>query len=132
MSNYCPYCGTPSKLLFNLVGCLTPACRNYDATWKKEWSSNNKPRYRNNEGFGHSHEFLGNYKLDTTIFDLYTCKSNSNDDICLARFGDSDSECYYVDDGESEIGRVDKGKVASADQIVLKALKEALNRLRKK
>ena len=131
MANYCPHCGTPARLLFNLIACMTPACRNYDPKWQAEWSQQNRPRYRNNTTFGHSHQFLGNYNIEGKTFDLYSCRSFEEHDICLARFGDSDSECYYVDNGESEIGTL-KGKVSSAPSEVLRALKEALKRFRKK
>jgi hypothetical protein len=129
---FCPHCGTPAKLLFNLIGCMTLTCRNYDATWKGEWESSNKPRYKLNPRFGRDHEFLGNYSAESKTFDLYWCKSGKDDDICLARFGDSDKECFYVDNNEKEIGDLNQGPVNSAPSFVLAALKEALKRFRKK
>jgi len=130
MQYCCPYCGSAARLLFNLVMCLTSGCRNFDVKFQKEWSKNNKLRYRHNEYMGYEHIFLGNFtSKESTIFDLYKCKT-SDAQLALARFGDDDVKCYYVDFKEREIGNLSSGPVRSLDSYIEKALKEALKRAR--
>lgn len=139
MLTSCPRCGSPARLLFNLV-CINTECRNYDNSWQKEWFSNHKPNYNHIVGnFGVNHRFLGNFTSNGGIqFDLYTCGlpgelgSSFSDGLCLARCGDSNSDCYYVDNKETEIGTIASGPVDSIDQSVKEALLEALRRFRGK
>jgi hypothetical protein len=130
----CPYCGAAARLLFNLVACLTPGCRNYDVKFQKEWSQHNRPHYRHNEYWGYNHVFLGNFtSKQQIVFDLYRCKTNDGiTELALARFGDDDSECFYVDFKQTEVGTVAAGPVGSVNPCVERALKEALKRSKRK
>lgn len=124
---FCPKCGADARSWLNLVSCITPGCRNFDAKYKIEWSNKNKPRFRNNTHFGMNHVFLGNYVTGKKVhFDLYYCKSFEDDDICLARCGDSDDDCYYVDGKETDVGRCSTGPITLRDAGVGAALKQAL------
>jgi len=123
----CPKCGADGKSLLNLVSCASQACRNYCPKWENEWKNKNRPRFRNNSSFGTNHTFLGNFTSRKGIlFDLYHTKSYGGDDVCLARFGDSDDQCYYVDGNESDIGIISQGSVKLTDAGIGSALKRAL------
>lgn len=132
MDHSCPQCGSASRLLFNLVACITPDCRNYEEAWHSEWSQTNKPRYRHNTHFGVDHKFLGGFTSAKGVyFDLYACEEPvSAMSMGLARCGDNDLACYYVDDNETEIGTVSQGPLKSVSSCVVEALQAALKKLR--
>lgn len=127
----CPRCGTEARILLNLAGCLTETCRNYDIKWANEWNSQNKPQFAHSP-MGENHRFLGGFVSATgAVFDLYSCKVN-NILLCLARYGNQDNQCYYIDSKETEIGIITSGAVASVSAPITEALKEALRRFRGK
>jgi len=126
---YCPRCGSHAQILVNLVGCLTNSCRNYDAKWATAWNNRNKPKY---DHHNMKHVFLGNFDKSTFSFDLYHWKDPQGLNICFARHGDYGvpDSCYYVDEGETEIGSVDRGPVAKCSKEIQAALQEALKQFR--
>lgn len=137
--HYCPRCGSEASILLNLVNCITPECRNYDSKWAQEWGTKNKPLYNHNLIVGSDHKFLGRFQYTHTSvagrvhdFDLHSFKNPIGQYMCLARFGNTDTECYYVDERETEIGILSSGPTAVCPAHVLAALKEALRRFRKK
>lgn len=137
--HYCPRCGTEASVLLNLVNCLTPECRNFDQKWAQEWNTINKPLYQHTLLVGQDHKFLGRYQYTHTStigrvhdFDLHSFKNPLGHYVCLARFGNSNDECYYVDEKETEIGILSSGPVAACPAHILEALKEGLRRFRKK
>ena len=130
--HYCPQCGTEANLLLNLVSCLTLSCRNYDSQWVAEWNVRNIQHYHHNDLPGINHRFLGCQTVNNKVFDLYCYQIPDSNYICLARCGDSDSDCYYIDDQETEIGVIDFGPVKDVPSNVSAALKEAVKRLRRK
>lgn len=128
---FCPYCGSSSRLLFNLVACITPACRNYEETWHREWAKNNRPNYHHYP-WAEDEQFLGCFTSSRgTVFDLYQGRDPSGTLLAMARFGNDDNACYYVDENETEIGNTATGPVNSINRCVKEALKSALRRLRK-
>ena len=92
MNNHsCPQkkCGSPARLLFNLV-CSNPLCKNYDAKWHTE--INSLPRYKH-ETIG-KHIFLGGFLHDSTYYDLYySINPLDENEWVEARYGD-DISCY--------------------------------------
>lgn len=136
---YCPRCGADASVLLNLVGCITATCRNYDSEWAKTWQANNSPRFSHNILIGTNHRFLGRHEENTSsnppskmTFDLHCYKSPAGDFVCLARFGNNDSECYYVDSKETEVGILSSGPTTICPKHVMLALKECLKRFRRK
>jgi len=134
----CPYCGAESRLLFNILACSTPNCRNYDEAWANEWFANHGPRFTHSEFFGSSnHKFLGRYTgMHGSKYDLYTCQTfnsvGATADICIARFGNLDEQAYYVDAHETEIGIVGHGPVHNVSADIKGALKHALDVYKKR
>lgn len=128
---YCPRCGSDAKSLLNLVSCITPQCRNYDPKWGSEWHKKNKPRYTHNSFFGIQHTFLGNFvSKKGTHYDLYHCRSFAEEDICMARCGNTEDDCYYVDNKETEVGIASQGPITLTDADIGSALQAALKRAR--
>lgn len=125
MNNFCPRCGSAARVLLNLVGCLTPGCRNYEPKWVIEWQSRNARHYTHHDP---NHNFLGSYEHSGTAFDLYHAVNINGDGVCFARFGNADDKCYYVDDKQTEIGCLTTGAVNSLSANIKAALQEALSR----
>ena len=124
---FCPRCGSNARSLLNLVACVSQSCRNYDPKWENEWNKRNKPRFSHNSRFGRGHSFLGNHTSKKGVtYDLYHCMSLAGDHLCLARFGDSDNDCWYVDSNESEVGIISSGETELTDAGIGIALKKAL------
>ena len=81
--------------------------------------------------FGNSHSFLGNHTSKKGVtYDLYHCMSPVGDHLCLARYGDGDDECWYVDSNESEVGIISSGETELTDAGIGVALKKALQAAR--
>lgn len=130
---YCPQCGAEASLLLNLVNCLTPTCRNYDSAWAREWEASNTRHFQHSTSMGINHRFLGCHtSASGSLFDLYCYQIPGSYHICLARCGDDDADCYYIDENEQEIGNIEAGPLTTASSDVLAALKEVLRRFRKK
>lgn len=129
---FCPHCGGSSQLLFNLISCVTPDCRNYEESWHRQWAGNNRPNYTHHP-WGNEERFLGCFTSDRgSVFDLYRCEDPLGQQVALARFGSGYEHCYYVDEKETEIGLTSSGPVKSVNKCVIAALKTALRRMRKR
>lgn len=129
----CPQCGSSARLLFNLVACITPECRNYEETWHTEWMTNNHPKFRHSPyGFGIDHKFMGGFTSSKgAYFDLYFCQDQMNSNFLgLARCSNDDTGCYYVDNGETEIGTIATGPMKSVSSCVVEALQASLKKMR--
>lgn len=130
--SFCPYCGGASQLLFNLVACVSPDCRNYEESWHRQWAGNNRPHFTHHT-WGEDERFLGCYTSKAgSNFDLYQCKDHAGNQLALARFGSGYEHCYYVDENETEIGLTSSGPVKTINNCVKDALKTALRRIRKR
>lgn len=128
---FCPHCGSSSRLLFNLVACISPGCRNYEEMWHREWTKNNRPHF-SHYPWGENERFLGCYTSSRgSVFDLYQCKDPAGLVLGLARYGNAVEQCYYVDENETEIGCTATGPIKSINKCVAAALKETLRRLRR-
>lgn len=125
MKTNCPRCGSPARVLLNLVGCLTPHCRNFESKWLAEWNSQKHPRFNHHDN---SHTYLGLFEVQDMSFDLYYFVNSNGDSVCFARYGASNYECYYVDGKQTEIGSVAAGRLSYITTTVQAALKEALRR----
>jgi len=140
--SFCPKCGGSGVVLLNLVSCVTPNCKNYDAKWAQEWQNNNSPRFQHNFLLGTQHRCLGRFdqavggsqSIPSSIVrcDLYCYRSINGDSVCLARFANGDDQCFYVDEKETEIGNLISGPTKIITLVVTTALKEALKRFRRK
>ena len=130
MTDLCPQCGSAAILLFNLVACVGTGCRNYEEAWHVEWQQNNQPRFRHNP-VGDHNPFMGVFSSSKGMtFDLYAGDDGNGNSLAIARAGHDDSQCFYVDEKETEIGTLATGPIKTFHSCVAEALKSALKRLK--
>lgn len=136
----CPKCRNPAEVLLNLISCVMPSCANYSAK-TAQMLGKMHPMHTHQNMPGTNHQFLGSWKptkkataslFNHRTFDLHSFTNTAGIDLCIARCGDSDTECYYVDSAETEVGRMDYGPLigTNVDADVIAALQEALRRYR--
>lgn len=129
MKDLCPRCGSVAQCLLNLVDCVTQTCKNYSREYAQVWRSQNTKRWSHHDDF---HKFLGVFVYNTTHYDIYHFVNDKSKGVCFVRFGNFNEDCFYVDDAQTEVGNLAAGPVEKVNSSIQAALKEALQRSRRK